>query len=193
MSEEDSTLWQSILEAPANVAVCALNLFIFAIMWNYRIGLENCSISYELAVSQRQFYRVITSTLTHLNILHVAFNVSALYGLGATWELERGTAWYLQTTVAFVFLAGFIDLLIIRIGATRFPAWLQGTAVGYSGVVYAWAALNAASDPWSSVPVLGIFPLWSILYLFVMLVLNQVCCLAQRPSVACAHCALHCR
>ena len=89
------------------------------------MGLENLAISYETTVTQRQFYRIITATFTHLNLLHVGFNVAALYGLGGEWEALNGTPWYLQTTVGFVILAGFLDLLIIRVGAIKYPEWLQ--------------------------------------------------------------------
>lgn len=51
---------------------------------------------------------------------------------------------------------------------------VQTSGVGYSGVVYAWVALNAAAAPWSSVPVLGLFAVPSLLYPFAMLALNQV-------------------
>lgn len=46
--------------------------------------------------------------------------------------------------------------------------------MGYSGVVYAWVALNAAASPWASTPVLGLFAVPSLLYPFAMLLLNQV-------------------
>ena len=123
-----STLWAALLAAPANAAICFVNLAIYAVMWNYRVELDHLAVSYDTAITQRQLYRVVTATFTHLNLLHVGFNVSALYGLGSEWEEARGTAWYLQTTVGFVILAGVFHLLITRVAAYRFPAWLQVSA-----------------------------------------------------------------
>ena len=121
----ESTLWTALTVAPANATVCLLNLVIFFVMWNYRVGLENVAISYETAITQRQYYRIVTATFSHLNVLHVGFNVSALFQFGDIWESTLGTLWYLKATVWFIVVAGVLDLVIIKVASTRFPAWMQ--------------------------------------------------------------------
>lgn len=49
--EMPSTFVSDLVAAPANASVCLLNLVIFALMWNYRVGLENVAVSYETAIT----------------------------------------------------------------------------------------------------------------------------------------------
>ena len=76
-----SELLLYLTQAPVNSFLVALNSCIFLYAWNARMGFEDVSVSYRRVVSERQFYRVLTAALTHLDAMHVLFNMGALVGV----------------------------------------------------------------------------------------------------------------
>lgn len=48
-----------------------------------RYGYEDVSTSYNKVVVERQYYRVVSATFCHLNLLHLVFNMGSLYTVGA--------------------------------------------------------------------------------------------------------------
>ena len=130
--------------APAVLVLILLNavVFLFEISvggWNdpevlHRIGaLEPYSV-----VVQHEYWRFLTALFLHGGLLHLGFNVFALYVLGPPLERSIGTmrfvACYLISGLASG--AGVVGLTLI--GLVR-PAQLIGASGSIMGIVGAWA------------------------------------------------------
>jgi len=169
-----STVLQQVQSAPLNSAVMLLNSVIWFWMWNRRAGFEDVATSFRKVVLERQFYRVITATFTHLNLLHLVFNMASLYSIGAV-ETARGSYWYLQYTVLLIWTSEAvwmgITYLLLRFG--RSAAMADSSAVGYSGVLFGWMTLVSIVQPGMGISFMG-FSVPMAIAPWVSLVITQI-------------------
>lgn len=98
------------------------------------IGLSNESVlkkglfSIKGIIKEKEYYRLITSQLLHVNLVHLGFNMFSFYSFAETLELSFGLK---LTAVIYLYsaLGGDILALVIR------RKQLNYTAVGASGAV----------------------------------------------------------
>jgi len=130
--------------APAVIAFILLNVGAFCIeLW--RGALINPAILHRLGaldfyavISKGEFWRLFTALFLHYNLLHLVFNLFALYVLGPPLERTIGTIrfamCYLIAGVGST--AGVVLLTVIKIVR---PAELVGASGCVMGIVGAWA------------------------------------------------------
>jgi membrane associated rhomboid family serine protease len=118
------------------------------------MGYEAVAISYRRVMLERQFYRVLTATLCHLNVMHIIFNMATLYSAGGQMEAAKGSGWYLETTVLLLAAGAGLWMamthaLVHYLGR---PGAAEASAVGYSGVLFGWIALESLVFPNATFP-----------------------------------------
>jgi membrane associated rhomboid family serine protease len=111
-----------------------------------------------------QYWRIITSAFSHVSVVHLVFNMSALWSLGAVEQLGHvglGVEYYLHYTVVLVVLSGLLVLGIYHVMIQRFKVeyFRRVTAVGYSCVVFGWMTILAAKQPSSKLNLFGVLSL----------------------------------
>jgi len=130
--------------APAVIAFILLNVGAFCIeLWRgaltnpvilHRLG----ALDFYAVISKGEFWRLFTALFLHYNLLHLVFNLFALYVLGPPLERTIGTVrfamCYLIAGVGST--AGVVLLTIIKIVR---PAELVGASGCVMGIVGAWA------------------------------------------------------
>lgn len=130
--------------APAVLILIVLNViaFLFEMSvgdWNdqevlHRIG----ALDVDSVVVQHEYWRFITALFLHGGLLHLGFNLFALYVLGPTLERSIGTMRF----VACYFISGIASgagvIGLTLVGLTQ-PAWLIGASGSIMGIVGAWA------------------------------------------------------
>ena len=150
-----STLLEYITLSPLNSAVIALNSVLFLYAWNARLGVEEVALSYRRVVAERQYYRCVTAAFTHLDAMHILFNMGALVSV-APLEAARGSAWYAETTLLLLVASMSLHLAAVHVAVTRgataatpapLAAWADSSAVGYSGVIFGWLAIVSQLAP----------------------------------------------
>lgn len=99
-------------------ALIAANVLVFVLQMSSRALQYKLSL-FPVAVAGGQYYRLLTSAFMHYGIVHILFNMWALYVLGP--PLER------------------------HLGRLRFAALYLLSALGGSVVVYLFSPLNAAT------------------------------------------------
>ena len=136
---------QSLLKtAPAVLVFIVLNVAAFGIeLW--RGALANPAILHRLGaldsgavIAEGQFWRLITALFLHFNLLHLVFNLFALYVLGPPLEKIIGSlrfaACYLISGIGST--AGVAALTLLKIVQ---PSELVGASGSVMGIVGAWA------------------------------------------------------
>ena len=130
--------------APAVIAFILLNVGAFCIeLWRgaltnpiilHRLG----ALDFYAVISKGEFWRLFTALFLHYNLLHLVFNLFALYVLGPPLERTIGTIrfamCYLIAGVGST--AGVVLLTVIKIVR---PAELVGASGCVMGIVGAWA------------------------------------------------------
>jgi rhomboid protease GluP len=107
-----------------------------------------------LVAGEHDWYRLVTATFLHANLLHIAFNLWSLVSLGPVLEREYGWARF--------------TLVYMAAGVSGWLAcWLWGqTALGASGAIFGllgagWALGRRAGGTWGA-DVRGVFLRWAV-------------------------------
>lgn len=108
-----STLGAALAGSPVNTAIIAGCSVAYFLHWNARGTPEHIAISYETVVTERQWYRLITSAFMHLSWMHLFFNMSSLYSVGLA-ERLFGSVFYTQTTLLLLALTPAVMLGLIH-------------------------------------------------------------------------------
>lgn len=154
MSGEEGLL-KSVWKMPATCAVCAANIAVFVLLRARHVPPEDVGLSYRTVVGERQLWRAVTAAFAHYSVLHLAFNVAAVFQLGA---LERGlgTLAYVRATVLLLLACPALALALhgalLRCGRSN----RDTVAVGYSGVAFGLMTIAAARAHGGTYAVLGL-------------------------------------
>ena len=102
----------------------------------YKLG----ALEFYAVVLRGEYWRLVTALFLHYNLLHLLFNLFALYMLGPPLERAIGTARFAASYLisGIGSSAGFI--VLARIGLTN-PGELLGASGCVMGIVGAWAGL----------------------------------------------------
>ena len=95
------------------------------------------------SIEGRQYWRLLTSNLAHIDATHFVFNLSTAYSLGGALERRHGSAALLWSTAALVVFVGLVAAGLTRHGGGAVGAW----HLGFSGVLFAWITDEALMAP----------------------------------------------
>lgn len=156
-------LFYEIFEKPATSCMIGICSAIWFYIQKKNIGYSHVGLSYETAI-EGHHWRIITSAFSHISILHLVFNMSALWSLGVVEQLGHvglGVEYYLQYTLVLVVLSGVLVLGMYHILIQRFKIeyFRRVTAVGYSCVVFGWMTILSMKQPSSKLELFGFLSL----------------------------------
>ncbi|XP_074574458.1 RHOMBOID-like protein 13 [Curcuma longa] len=152
-----------ILEKPATSCVITLCSAIWFYIQKKNIGYANVGLSYETAI-EGQYWRIVTSAFSHISVVHLVFNMSALWSLGVVEQLGHlglGIGFYLRYTLVLILVSGLLVLWTYHLLIQKFKLdhFRRVTAVGYSCVVFGWMTILAVKQPSSSLNLFGVLSL----------------------------------
>lgn len=90
-----STAQYYLLNAPGTTLIGILLGVVCFYLWNFAVDVGKVASSYISVVQKGELWRMVTSSLSHFSLLHIAMNVSSLFSL-ASLEIEWGTVQYLR-------------------------------------------------------------------------------------------------
>lgn len=108
---------------------------------------------YPIAIRNGQYYRLITGTFLHANIMHLLFNVYALYVIGTQLESFLGKFKYLICYLFSALTGALLSMIFLKgnasVGASGAIFGLMGSLVyfGYHYRVYLGTALKSQIIP----------------------------------------------
>ncbi|KAK4538466.1 hypothetical protein CDCA_CDCA18G4491 [Cyanidium caldarium] len=145
-------IWRRLQAYPGTCGVIALLSAVLGYQNWKAVPLDAWSVSYVSVVVEREWWRVGSSVLAHASVLHLAMNLSALWGMREL-EGELGTVRYLESSVRVWVLSEALFLLLqwLRMRWRQDEQYGQQAAVGYSGVLFGLLTL------WSQVAPMGTF------------------------------------
>lgn len=156
-------LFYEILEKPATSCIIGICSVIWFFIQKKNIGYSHVGLSYETALDGH-YWRIITSAFSHISVLHLVFNMSALWSLGVVEQLGHmglGLQFYLHYTLVLVVLSGALVLGSYHILIQKFKLeyFRRVTAVGYSCVVFGWMTILSVKQPSSKLELFGFLSL----------------------------------
>ena len=125
---------------------------LFFYMWNYRIGLDAVSLTFNRVFRERHYYRLVSAAVTHVDMMHILFNMGSLLQM-APLEAWLGSLWYAETTLLLLYSSMALWMLIVYLATTRYgyTAWADSPVVGYSGVLFGWMTVAGMLNPSASI------------------------------------------
>ncbi|KAJ4969365.1 hypothetical protein NE237_016066 [Protea cynaroides] len=156
-------LFYEIIEKPATSCTIAICSAIWFYVQRKNIGYAQLGLSYETAM-EGHHWRIITSAFSHISVLHLVFNMSALWSLGVVEQMGHvglGVEFYLHYTLVLVVLSGVLVLGAYHILIQKFKLeyFRRVTAVGYSCVVFGWMTILSVKQPSSKLQLFGFLSL----------------------------------
>ena len=133
-----------MMERPGTTLMLCINLYIAWVLYSRPVRPEEVSISYQTFMERGEYWRAISASLAHYEIMHLLFNMMSLYNLGDL-EIVVGSFAYLNYTADLIVLTilaamAMYHLLIYYQGQERYRTQ---SAVGYSCVLFAWMVVAA--------------------------------------------------
>ena len=135
---ENSNVGQ-LMQRPVTAVLLGAILACAYFLWARRIEVSAVSYSYETFWLQRQYWRAVSASFAHFDVLHLGFNTMALYQLGEL-EMVYGSMTFLYLSAGLVVLTMLIVTALYHLLITRFGRveLISQQAVGYSCVLFAW-------------------------------------------------------
>lgn len=134
-TEDDAKKAEKVFKAKKPIVTYALiviNLIVFMLMYILGNGSEDALTLLKFGANQRYFvlnlneyYRLITSSFLHIGVLHLLFNMYALYIIGSQIESFFGKVKYL-----------FIYIVSAIIGALFSICFSESISAGASGAIF---------------------------------------------------------
>ena len=115
--------------------VCGL---IWLYIWNYKIDAKKFAFNYTKIIENKEWWRTVSSTLSHIQILHLAFNLVTLWNTGGL-EQNKGSIFYFQLSF-LLFVFSNISMIICYYIMTKYlnkQDYVKNVwAVGYSAILF---------------------------------------------------------
>jgi membrane associated rhomboid family serine protease len=129
----------ALFNQPITTSILLIILYIAYYMWANRTEVSAVSYCYSWFVEGKEYWRALTASLAHFELMHLGFNSMALYSFGML-EGTYGSLKYAYLSVDLVIITMLICTFIYHLMITKFdrPDVANQQAVGYSCVLFAW-------------------------------------------------------
>ena len=126
---------QTVLaDIPAVTTICGACIVIWIYIFAKGVKAEKFAFNYVRIVSHQEWWRTVTGTMSHIHILHIAFNMSSLWNTQAL-ERHLGSYFYLRITFILYLLISLTMLLSFYIGTKYYQRdYTRSYHLGYSGL-----------------------------------------------------------
>ena len=144
-----------------------INVIVFILIRMNKLNSDDLASSYHLVFNRKQYYRLITSSFTHEDIVHILFNMVSLINIGTFVEDLFGS--FRMLLIYFVsMILGKILALYIRhnnrddytmsIGASGAICGILGTYFLVVLYIYGFSGFSSLMRPISSLLIMSILP-----------------------------------
>jgi membrane associated rhomboid family serine protease len=172
-----SRLREFFLTSPlvtSSILVICVFVFVLDNVLDFGEALATTAVSPSTVFGQLQLYRVVTAAFTHGGVLHVGMNMLSLVSLGSSLEPLFGSLGFFFLTLLYTVLVGFLFCCLGAVVSLGAPSYWYASAVGFSGVLFAFAVDETSLSPAPTRSVFGLFAVPTKLYPWVLMALLQV-------------------
>lgn len=177
MSTSTSRVHEYLSSIPI-ITKCLLlfNISIHVVLFVTSFPVNDLAINPLVILVRGEYYRMVSSAFVHGGLMHIAMNMSTLLAIGSALENQYGTIPMLFLTLWCLLLCGatFVCMVWTYAALSGQPGALNTSAVGYSGVLFSYALIEAFHSAETNRSVFGMFSVPTKAYPFILLALIQV-------------------
>jgi membrane associated rhomboid family serine protease len=124
---------------PTTTFLLLVNLLVAYILWANSVDVAAVSFSYDAVVNEGDYWRMVTASFSHFDLMHIGFNLMSLYQLGSL-EFEYGSVAFMYLNIDLVFITMLICLGIcyVRVKYYGHVDIQHQQSIGFSCVLFAW-------------------------------------------------------
>lgn len=131
-----------------------------------KIPSERIAFLYEDIITKGEWWRCVSSTFSHLSILHICMNMITLWLMYDN-ESEFGSGLYLHLTFLLVIGTNACMLAAGWLFTRYKPTWVRFTnGAGYSGILFGWLSIFSMIRPMGTA--LGALPNFLIPWIYLI-------------------------
>mmetsp|Transcript_9029 Transcript_9029/g.22021 ORF Transcript_9029/g.22021 Transcript_9029/m.22021 type:complete len:326 (+) Transcript_9029:95-1072(+) len=123
-----------------------------------------------------EYYRILTSSIFHANLMHIGMNMMSTMAIGSMLEKNQlGTLMMCVTILWGIILTSFIYIFVswLLFAAFGYERLMLQHSVGFSGVIFQLSVLESNLGPNRTRSVFGLFQVSSKMYPWALLVALQ--------------------
>ena len=130
---------EKLLSTPVTSSILGILTGVFVYLAYAKIPVESVSFSYNSVVLEYSYWRLLTASLSHFEVLHIFFNATSFYSMGVL-ESLLGSAAFLYLNINLIIITMFLCTLISHILIYSFSMETLKTqqSIGFSCVLFAW-------------------------------------------------------
>ena len=164
------------LPPPATLGIISICCIIYAYQIISNVNIQIYTMCPRLVLYTNEYYRIITSTLFHANIMHIGMNMLSTSAISTMLEKHTSSLrmifiiWYAILFTSIMYLC--ISYLAYKI--FNYTSWMYEHSIGFSGVLFHLSVLESYSFSGSGPrSIFGFVTVPPILYPWVLLVVLQ--------------------
>ena len=172
MSRAAETLAKIPVATLSIMSVCS---FVFVFQFLCDPAIHHFTLCPRLVIYMSEYYRFITSALFHGNIMHIGMNMMSTMAIGSNLEKRIGTLATATTILWGIQLTSFIYTFIawVLYVVCGYEHLMNQHSVGFSGVIFQLAVLEANLSPNRTKSVFGFINVSSRMYPWALLFVIQ--------------------
>ena len=97
-----------ILERPVTSVIVIFCTAVWAWLNHNHLGYQDVGLSYDLFIDRQHFWRIVTSQLSHVDFIHLLFNMSSLWSLGVFEQGGTNSIVFLQQSLWLLVGSGLV-------------------------------------------------------------------------------------
>ena len=148
----------------------AAHIVIFVFSWS----LNTFAISANLVINSHEYYRIVSAAFTHAGLMHIFMNMSSLLQLGLSLEAHFGSLQFLFLSLWAILVVGMLYIALAVLFSYIDAGQFYASGVGYSGVLFTYALVEAYHTTEVSRSIFGLFSVPAKMYPFILLIILQV-------------------
>ena len=155
-------------------ALLVVNVAVHVVIFVFSLSLNTFAISAHLVLDDSEYYRIVSAAFVHAGLMHIFMNMSSLLQLGLSIEAHFGSLQFLFLTLWSIFAVGGLYVLLAVLFSYVDPGQMFSSGVGYSGVLFCYALIEAYHTTETTRSIFGMFSVPSRMYPFILLIILQV-------------------
>jgi membrane associated rhomboid family serine protease len=173
MASGESTMER--LPPPATLGIISICGAVYFLQVAVPLDLQTFTMCPRLVLYTHEYYRILSSTVFHVNLMHIGMNALSTSAIGTMLEKRMGTLrlmvsiWWAMFLTSSLYVI-FSWLAYVLVG---YDSLLYSHAAGFSGVIFHMSVLETYMHPGPSRSLFGFISVPPPLYPWALLVLLQ--------------------
>ncbi|KAI5063045.1 hypothetical protein GOP47_0021592 [Adiantum capillus-veneris] len=177
LSTRVSQWWTAVpFVTSAIVLLCGI-IYTVCLLFGYDSFYQVCFLPSSIT-AKFEVYRTYTSTLFHVSILHLFFNMLALVPIGSGLERILGSVRYSHVLFLIATFNGVLHWLFALLAAHNplgsYTYFMNECSVGFSGMIFAMIVMETSLSGVQNRSIFGFFNVPATWYAWILLILFQL-------------------